>query len=149
MRKFFASAFGLSATLALVAGLVFAWTGTASQQAGTPSVIGSLNVAVSIDGYTGTVLLPGVNTKTASGKVANNTGVPIALTGGSISGINVPANTGCNTYLTGSIVITNGAAVPTATIGGGWDSYLNLSSTTHNACQGLGVDYVINLDVTT
>ena len=103
MRRFLASAFGLSATLALVAGLVFAFTGTASQQAGTPSVIGTVNVSLQIDSYTGSPLLPGTNTKTATGRVNNNTGVAIALTSGNISGINVPANTGCNAYLSGSV----------------------------------------------
>lgn len=149
MRKFFASAFGLSATLALVAGLVFAWTGTASQQAGTPSVIGSVNVSLQIDSYTGNQLLPNVNTKTATGRVNNNTGVAIALTSGNISGINVPANTGCNPYVSGSVVITDSGPVLTGTAGGAWDSYLALAGDTPNSCQSLGVDYTINVNVTT
>jgi hypothetical protein len=148
MRKFFASAFGLSATLALVAGLVFAWTGTASSPA-SPSFIGSVNVALVIDAYTGNPLLPNVNAKTAAGRVANNTGIPIALTSGSVSGVNVPANNGCNPYVSGSVVITDGSGFPTATIGGGWDSYLALASDTPNACQTLGVDYTINVNITT
>ncbi len=149
MRRFFLSAFGLSATLALVAGLAFAFTGTASQQAGTPSVIGTVNVSLQVDSYTGSNLLPGTNTKTATGRVNNNTGVAIALTSGSISGINVPANTGCNAYLSGSVTITDPGPVATGTTGGAWDSYLALASNTPNPCAGLGVDYVINVDVTT
>jgi hypothetical protein len=148
MRKFFASAFALSATLALVAGLVFAWTGTASSSA-APSVIGSMNVSLWIDGYTGTALLPTVNTKTAFGRVTNNTGVQVYMTGGSITGIDVPANGGCNPYVSGSVVITNNGWIPTATTGGGWDSYLALAGDTPNPCQTLGVNYTINVDVTT
>jgi hypothetical protein len=148
MRKFFASAFALSATLALVAGLVFAWTGTASSSA-SPSFMGSVNVALVIDGYTGTALLPGVNTKTANGRVTNNTGVQVYITDGSISGINVPVNPGCNGYVSGSVVVTDNNWIPTATSGGGWDSYLALASNTHQDCQTLGVDYTINVNVTT
>jgi hypothetical protein len=148
MRKFFASAFALSATLALVAGLVFAWTGTASSPA-SPSFMGSVNVSLYIDGYTGTALLPNVNTKTAFGRVTNNTGVPIALTSGSISGINVPANTGCNPYVSGSVTITDTGPVPHTWTAGGWDSYLFLAADTPNPCQTLGVDYTVNVNVTT
>jgi len=149
MRKFFASAFGLTATLAIVAGLVFAWTGTASAPAGSPSVIGSVNVSLVIDAYTGNPLLPNVSVKTANGRVANNTGVPVAMTSGSITGINVPANTGCNPYVSGSVTITNSSAIATGTTGGGWDSYLALANDTPNPCQGKGVDYTINVNVTT
>jgi hypothetical protein len=148
MRKFFASAFGLSATLALVAGLVFAWTGTASGPA-SPSYMGNVTAYLSIDSYTGNVLLPNVNAKTASGSVYNNTGIPIALTGGSITGINVPGNSGCNGYITGSVGITVAGPVAHATYGGGWESFLLLANNTHQDCQGLGVDYTINVNVTT
>lgn len=148
MRKIFGSVFALTLTAALVVGLAFAWTGTASSPA-SPSTIGAVNVSLQIDTYSGLPLLPGVNQWTASGRVNNNTGVPVAITGGSINGINVPANTGCNGYVSGSIVVTNGGGIPTATTGGGWDSYLALLSTTPNACQSLGVDYTINVDVTT
>jgi hypothetical protein len=149
MRKFFASAFALSATLALVAGLVFAWTGTASQAAAQQSQIGAVNVTLSIDGYTGTALLPGTNTKTASGKVTNNTGVQVYITDGSISLINVPSNPGCNGYISGSVVVTDNNWIQTATTAGGWDSYLALASNTHQDCQNRGVDYTINVNVTT
>ncbi len=149
MRKFFASAFGLTATLAIVAGLVFAWTGTASAPAGAPSVIGSVNVSLVIDAYTGSPLLPNVNVKTAYGRVANSTGVPVAMTSGNITGINVPANTGCNPYVSGSVVITNSGAIANGSTGGGWDSYLQLAGDTPNPCQGKGVDYTINVNVTT
>lgn len=148
MRKFFGSAFALSLTAALVVGLAFAWTGTASSPA-SPSTIGSVNVSLQIDSYTGLPLLPSVNQKTASGRVNNNTGVPVGITGGSITGINVPGNTGCNGYVSGSVVDTDSSAIATGTTGGGWDSYLALLSTTPNACQNLGVDYTINVDVTT
>ena len=148
MRKFLGSAFALTLTAALVIGLAFAWTGTASSSA-SPSTIGSVSVSLQIDSYTGLPLLPGVNQKTASGRVYNNTGVPVAMIGGGITGINVPANTGCNAYLGGSVVITDSSAIPTGAYGGGWDSYLALLSSTPNACEGLGVDYTINVDVTT
>jgi hypothetical protein len=149
MRKFFASAFGLTATLAIVAGLVFAWTGTASAPAGSPSVIGSVNVALVIDSYTGSPLLPNVSTKTATGRVYNATGVAIALTNGNITGINVPGNTGCNPYVSGSVNVTNTGPVLNFGTGGAWDSYLALAGDTPNPCQGLGVDYTINVNVTT
>lgn len=150
MRKFFASAFGLSATIALVAGIAFAWTGTASAPA-APSYIGSLSVSLAIQSYTGSPLLPNLNVKTASGAVNNNTGVPIALVqaGSDVSLINVPGNTGCNPYVDGSVVVTNTGPVPTASTGGAWDSYLILAADTPNPCQGLGVDYTINVNVTT
>ncbi len=148
MRKFLGSAFALTLTGALVVGLAFAWTGTASSSA-SPSTIGSISVSLVIDSYTGLPLLPNVNQQTAAGRVANNTGVTVAMTGGSITGINVPANTGCNAYLGGSIVVTDSSGIATATTGGGWNSYLALSSSTPNPCQGLGVDYTINVDVTT
>jgi hypothetical protein len=149
MRKFFASAFGLSATLALVAGLVFAWTGTASAPAGQSSTIGSVNVALWVDAYTGNTLLPGVNTKTAYGRVTNTTGVQVYMTGGSITNIDVPSNGGCEPYISGSVVITDNSWIAHNTTGGGWDSYLALASNTHQDCQLLGVNYTINVDVTT
>ena len=91
MRKFFASAFGLTATLAIVAGLVFAWTGTASHRRARRR-----SSAVSMSRCTWTaippnVLLPNVWVKTAFGRITNNTGVPIALMSGNITGIDVPA----------------------------------------------------------
>jgi hypothetical protein len=148
MRKFFASAFALSATLALVAGLVFAWTGTASAPA-SPSYMGSVSAYLSIDSYTGNALLPNVNAKTASGSVYNNTGIPIALTGGSITNINVPDNTGCNGFISGSVGVPNSGPVSPFTYGGLWESFLLLANNTHQDCQGLGVDYTINVNVTT
>jgi hypothetical protein len=148
MRKFFASAFALSATLALVAGLVFAWTGTATAPAGVPSAIGSVSVALQIDEYTYAPLLPGMNVKTAKGRVYNATGIPVYITGGSISPISAD-NAGCNGFISGSVVVTDNSWINHNSTGGGWDSYLALTSNTHQDCQGVNVNYTINVDVTT
>jgi hypothetical protein len=149
MRKFFASAFALSATLALVAGLVFAWVGTASAPAGVSSVIGEVDVALQIDNYTYSPLLPGISVKTANGRVYNATGIPVYITGGSISGIDVPSNGGCEPFISGSVTVTDNNWINNNSYGGGWDSYLALTSNTHQDCQTLGVNYTINVDVTT
>jgi hypothetical protein len=148
MRKFLGSAFALTLTAALVVGLAFAWTGVASSPA-SPSTIGSVSVVLQIDSYTGLPLLPNISQKTATGRVGNNTGVPVYMTTGSITGINVPANTGCNGYVSGSVTITDSSSIATGTYGGGWDSYLALLGSTPNACESLGVDYTINVEVST
>ena len=145
MRKFFASAFGVSLTAALVLGAAFAWsastTGNFNSGMGTVS-IGFWNYAPS-----GLAIYDGAGyTVTETGNFQNltpaNPGLNLQLTSGSISGISA---SGCQTWMGGDVLITDSSMVaPGGNVGGGWAARLYISGSP-DVCQGVGVNYNVNL----
>ena len=146
MRKFFASAFGLSATAALVLGAAFAWS--ANTSGSFPAAMGTASIAFHNYASTGNVLYDGAGlTAVETGDFMNTTplnpGLQLKLTGGSIGTISA---SGCEAYMAGGdVVITDGSLVlPGGNWGGGWQARLIIAGSP-DTCQGVPVSYTVNL----
>ena len=149
MRKFFASAFGLSATIALVAGIAFAWTGTASAPAApSSSAPECLARHPELHRYPRSSRNR-MSRRRSGGSTTTRASRSPCAGRQRLSLINVPGNTGCNAVLRRQRRVTDTGPVPTGTNGRSVGQLSHLAADTPNPCAGLGVDYVINVDVTT
>lgn len=149
MRKFFASAFGLTATLAIVAGLVFAWTGSDDIQALQTST-GSVSITAVQNSGPGPALLPGASSVQAGGYITNNTGVPVYISGGNIVSVATNPVGGCAGWVDPqSVVVTDSSSVGPGGSGGAWQAWLGLHSATPDVCQSQAVDFVVRIFAST
>lgn len=149
MRKFFASAFGLSLTASLILGAAFAWS--ASTSAPFTTTTGTVSIAFDHAAAGPHVVYNGGGwAEVREGNFRNTTpanpGVALQLKSGSITGITTPAHPGCAGLMTGAVNITNGAFVsPGGWTGGWWEAFLKLDGDIWNVCQNQAVDYTVNL----
>ncbi|HSW41817.1 MAG TPA: hypothetical protein VLM76_04855 [Patescibacteria group bacterium] len=148
MRKFFASAFGLSLTAAIVLGVAFAWSASASRD--FASQTGQVSIKID-DAWAGTQVVydGGGWAHVMTGNFANitpaNPGLPLQLTGGSITNITTPGHPGCAGLMSGAVNITGPSFVAPQSVGGGWAAFLRMDGDVGNACQNQVVNYTVNL----
>lgn len=145
MRKFFASAFGLSLTAALVLGAAFAWS--ASTSGNFNAAMGTVSIGFHNYAPTGNAIYDGAGlTVVETGDFLNNTptnpGLALHLLSGSITGVSA---SGCEAYMGSGVGITDGSFVnPGGNWGGGWAASLSIVGSP-DVCQGVGVNYSVNL----
>ena len=150
MCKLFAATFGISALLALMVGVVFAWTASTPFSAQLQGQAGTLSVSLTNANATSNQIYPGGGPTAAhTGQVFNGSGVPVYITGGQLfldtnQGLNCDIN-----ELSGTITVSDNNYIPANDDGGGWQSLLQASSAWDNSCQGLVVNYHVVIDVST
>jgi hypothetical protein len=147
MRKRFGLVFFMSLFLTLAIGAAYAWTastsGSFSASAGT--------VSMAFDSYAGTgyQVYPTNNwIDVEYGNFKNTTpanpGLPLQLTGGTVS--NIASDSDCEAYMGGQVVITDASFVaPGGYTGGQWYVQLYMVPSTPNYCQGDSISYDLNL----
>jgi hypothetical protein len=156
VRKFFASAFLVTAVLAVIVGVGVAWTSSATGS--TTADAGSLSVALdsSNPGYgplTNKLYPNNTWTNVFLGQIKNNTppdpGVDVVITGGSVAV--TAANQGCNwSAINGNLAVTNTGPISAGGgIAGQWYAQLQMTPAASNACQGSTVYYDVTVDVGT
>lgn len=148
MRRFFASAFGVSLTASLVLGAAFAWStmgqGSFSNEMGTISIdVPAASSYADNIVYDGVGWIP-VSYGTFQNTTPANPGVNLHLVGGDVAV--TWAELGCNAWMSGKLdVDTNQWAAP----GGGvsanaWVASLRIDGSP-DACQGQSLNYTVNL----
>ena len=148
MRKFFASAFGLSLTAALVLGVAFAWS--TSGQRSFSNEMGTISIAVpDSPSYNDNIVYDGagwipVSYGTFKNTTPANPGVSLHLTGGDV--VVTWAELGCNAWMAGKLDVDGSLwAAPGATASGTpWIANLRIDGSP-DACQGQDLDYTVNL----
>ncbi len=157
MRKFFASAFGLTLTIALAVGVVLAWSGQATNVAPYTAQAGSISVSLAeVNSVNNTVYPTGSATKVLTGKIANNTGnpgVPVWISSGSVAVTNAGV-AACDSFrvgggITGSVTPTDQGYVNPGTQGGAWDAFLKMNTNAPEECQGQTLTYNVTINVNT
>jgi hypothetical protein len=152
-RKLFAGTFALSAVLALIVGVAFAWTTSSSSS--DSSTAGALNVTLYGVNGTSNALYPNATMTTVlTGQINNQTAanpgiaVHIADAPGTVSITDAGA---CPTaYLSGQVVRTDNSLVqPSGPAGGGWAVQLAMATDAPDTCQSAIVAYTYTINTTT
>ena len=150
MRKLFLMIMSVSALAVVFGGVAYAWTTTATSPAFTTNG-GALNVAITGAVYNGNEMYPTDTwTPVVYGFVLNNTsadpGVPVIVTGGSVTGDGNYQACISNSKVD---VIGVGPIAAGGNQGGEWQASLAMPTNALQSCMGLALGYSVTINVAT